>query len=228
MKQVKVDLEELGCKKWDEEIKRTSSIFNDTLMGQLLSTITCSVCKYKSHTFEPYFILELPLPNKPKATLKDCFIEYSKEEDVDCNLWECPQCNQRPKAKKSLQIWRLAPVLILCFKRFKNSHDDIKRNDCLVKINMTSEDVGFTLAHLGLSKGKSQSRVYEPFSFIVAFILIKHHSGTLSQGHYTCSIKNCHNGEWTLIDDDVFKAIPKASIDVVSLALPRSTLQRTT
>lgn len=169
VKPPKVDLEELGCKKWDEEIKRSSSIFNDTLMGQLLSTITCSTCKYKSHTFEPYFVLELPLPNKPKATLKDCFMEYSKEEEVDCNLWLCPKCNQRRKAVKSLQIWRLPPVLILCFKRFKNSNEDIIRNDCLVNINMIGEDIGYALAHLSSpTKGKSPAKIYEPFAFIVA------------------------------------------------------------
>jgi ubiquitin C-terminal hydrolase len=166
----KVDLEELGCQKWNEEIKRKSSIFNDTMMGQLLSTVTCKTCKYKSHTFEAYYVLELPLPNKINSTLKECFIEYSREEEVDCSLWVCPQCSVPRKAKKSLQIWRLPPVLAICFKRFKHSKGDIKRDDCLVNLNMVGEDLGFTLSHIPVTKGLSRARVYQPFSFIVIII----------------------------------------------------------
>lgn len=167
-KQPKIDLEELGCKKWHEEIKRKSSIFNDTLMGQLLSTITCSLCKHTSNTFEPFFALELPLPNKPKATLKDCFSELCKEELVDGAF--CQQCKKSGKMKKNLQIWRLPPILVINFKRFKHKGDEIIRNDCLVNVNLVGEDLGYTLAHLSASKVKKQVKVYQPFSFIVVYV----------------------------------------------------------
>lgn len=170
-KQPPVDLEALGCKKWDEEIKRKSSIFNDTLMGQLLSTILCKTCKHKSHTFEPFYILELPIPTKNKATLKDCFVEFSKEEEVDCNLWICPQCCQPRKAKKSLQIWRLPPVLVICFKRFINNKDEVKRNEALVTVDLVGEDLGHTVAHSKSPIVKMQSKIYQPFAFIVVSYL---------------------------------------------------------
>lgn len=166
---VKVDLEELGCKKWNHEIKTKSSIFTDAMMGQLLSTICCKTCKYKSYTFEPFYLLELPIPEKPKATLKDCFLEYCKEEEVNCNLWVCPRCKEKRKASKSLQIWRLPPILFIAFKRFKQIGDESKRNECLVNVNIIGEDLGFLVSHNTPGKLRSQAKIYQAFSFIVGF-----------------------------------------------------------
>lgn len=163
----KIDLEEMGCRRWNHEIKTKASIFTDSMMGQLLSTITCLTCKHKSFTFEPFYALELPIPEKPKATLKECFQEYCNEEEVTCNIWVCPNCKEKRKAKKSLQIWRLPPILFLCFKRFRHSTEESKRNDCLVNVNLIGEDLSFLVAHNTPAKLRSVAKIYQPFAFIV-------------------------------------------------------------
>ena len=167
-KKAKNSLEELGCLKWHEEIITNASIFSDTLMGQLLSTIKCKTCAFKSHTFESFFMLELPVPKKSKATLRHCFEEYCKQETLDCKLWECPNCNERRSAEKTLEIWRMPPVLILNFKRFEQNKHGIVKNDCLVSININGEDLeSFLAAGAKNSLPTGQSFTYQPFSFIV-------------------------------------------------------------
>ena len=34
----------------------------DTIMGQTVNTVTCPVCRYKSHSFDPFNLLSLPIP----------------------------------------------------------------------------------------------------------------------------------------------------------------------
>jgi hypothetical protein len=165
--QPKVDLEELGCKKWIHEIRTKSSIFTDTLLGQLLSTVVCMTCKFKSYTFEPFYSLELPVPDKPKASLKECFQEYCKEEEIGGSLWICQNCKEKRKAKKSLQIWRLPPILFIAFKRFKQSAEGCKRNDCLVNVSLIGEDLGFLASSSVPPKLRSLPKIYQPFAFIV-------------------------------------------------------------
>lgn len=163
-KPVKLSIDEQGCSQWKSAVETQTSIFTDMLMGQLLSAITCKSCGNSSNTFESFFILELPLPTKPKATLRQCFEEFCKQEDL-VDLWTCPHCKAKKKAHKTLRIWRLPPVLAICFKRFEQNGS---KNECLVSVSLTGEDLESTLA-VGAKKKLpgNNSMQYQPFGFVV-------------------------------------------------------------
>lgn len=160
----KLTLEEMGCNQWKEAVEFQNSVFTDTLMGQLLSTITCKGCSHVSHTFESFFVLELPLPKKEKATLRECLESYCKQEDLS-DGWNCPRCKMRRQASKSLNIWRLPPIIAVCFKRFG---DHTAKNDCLVSVSLTGEDLKPALSPAcGGQSARNIQTVYEPFTFVV-------------------------------------------------------------
>lgn len=160
----KFTIEELGCKHWQESVESQASVFTDALMGQLLSTIVCKSCKFASNTFESFFVLELPLPNKAKASLRRCFEEYCHTEDL-ADPWGCPKCKAKKSATKTLRVWRLPPILIICFKRFA---EQTAKNECLVSINLAGENLEASLASGAKTCRPPGSQVYEPFGFVVS------------------------------------------------------------
>ena len=163
LKPSKVSLEEQGCKHWQASVESQASVFTDALMGQLLSTIICKSCQFASHTFESFFVLELPLPMKSRASLRQCFEEYCHTEDL-ADPWGCPKCKAKQPATKTLRVWRLPPVLIICFKRFT---EQVAKNDCLVSINLAGEDLEASLAPGAKTSRPPGSQIYEPFGFVV-------------------------------------------------------------
>lgn len=163
LKSSKLSLEEQGCKHWQASVESQASVFTDALMGQLLSTIICKSCSFASNTFESFFVLELPLPSKSKASLRQCFEEYCHTEDL-VDTWDCPKCKAKKPATKTLRVWRLPPILIICFKRFT---EQVAKNDCLVSINLVGENLESSLAPGAKNSRPPVSQVYEPFGFVV-------------------------------------------------------------
>lgn len=45
---------------------------------------------------------------------------------------------------------------------------------------------------------------------------MKHHTGSQNDGHYTCSVQNCHDRTWSLIDDNLFESIPETSFHLLT------------
>ena len=54
--------EELSKKRWDEYIMRNKSIITDIFIGQLRSRLVCPLCKKISIAFDPFMILNVPIP----------------------------------------------------------------------------------------------------------------------------------------------------------------------
>lgn len=76
-------------------------VFSHLYTGQLQSTIECSVCHHKSHCFDPFMDLSLPLPKREtrnyqsrgKVTLQDCLAAFVAPELLDgSNKWFCSGC----------------------------------------------------------------------------------------------------------------------------------------
>ena len=44
------------------------------------------------------------------------------------NKWFCPRCKQHREAWKTMEIWKLPPILIVHFNRFKRYNDQLKLN----------------------------------------------------------------------------------------------------
>jgi ubiquitin carboxyl-terminal hydrolase 2/21 len=51
---------------WDMNLRFDNSRISDMFVGQLKSTLQCTICDYRSPTFELFWHLALPIPVKVK------------------------------------------------------------------------------------------------------------------------------------------------------------------
>jgi ubiquitin carboxyl-terminal hydrolase 8 len=145
--------------------------------------------KLMSMTPEPFFIINLPIPNaqaNKTPTLIDCFDLYVEGEILDgenCVFNETT--NKKEPAKKNLIFWSLPTVLVIDIKRFNSSN---RKNQILVD---------FPLTNLNLSKYVIG---YNKESFVYDLYAVCNHSGSVLGGHYTSFVKNA-NDKWYHYND---------------------------
>jgi ubiquitin carboxyl-terminal hydrolase 8 len=138
-------------------------------------------------TPEPYFMIDLPIPQDNKApSLIDCFDLYVEGETLEGeNAWFNDETKERINIKKRIQFWSFPNILTIDFKRFNSRN---QKNQILIS---------FPLDNLDLSKYvigyKKTSYVYELYG-------VCNHSGGVSGGHYTAYVKNA-NGKWYHFND---------------------------
>ena len=157
-------MEEMSHRKWRESVEANCSVVSDALMGQMVSKLQCVECRGASYSFEPFFMLELAIPqNQESITLQQLFSQFGKQDLLENFLWDCPKCKEKTKVLKSNHIWKFPPVLIIYLKRFELSDAGFRKNDCLVTVDLKGEDFAAFLA----SPRKTPLR-YSPYFFIVA------------------------------------------------------------
>ena len=138
-------------------------------------------------TPEPYFMIDLPIPeNNKNPTLIDCFEHYVEGETLEGeNAWFNDETKEKINIKKRIQFWSFPNILTIDFKRFNSRN---QKNQILIS---------FPLDNLDLSKYvigyKKQSYIYELYG-------VCNHSGGVLGGHYTAYVKNA-NGKWYHFND---------------------------
>ena len=69
---------------WKRYLRFDDSKIVDMFVGQLKSSLKCSVCSHTSVTFDPFWDLSLPIPNKSGTVkLNQCLDLFTKEEVMD-------------------------------------------------------------------------------------------------------------------------------------------------
>ena len=138
-------------------------------------------------TPEPYFMIDLPIPqNNKRPSLLDCFELYVEGETLEGeNAWFNDETNEKVNIKKRIQFWSFPNILAIDFKRFNSRN---QKNQILIS---------FPLDNLDLSKYvigyKKNSYIYELYG-------VCNHSGGVLGGHYTAYVKNA-NGKWYHFND---------------------------
>jgi ubiquitin carboxyl-terminal hydrolase 8 len=177
------------------------NIFYGTHVSQIISIETGKVL---SSNPEPYFMINLPIPEgNKKPTLQDCFDLYVEGEILEGdNAWFNEQTGKKQDVKKKISYWSFPAIMSIDLKRFNSNN---KKNQILVDFPVESLDLSkYVIGY------KKEQYVYDLYG-------ICHHSGSVSGGHYTASVKNA-NGKWYHFNDrevseikDVSKLInPKA------------------
>lgn len=192
----KLAIEELSRLRWREQLQINNSIISDVFMGQTLSTLICNTCKSSTYNFEPFYILELSIPeDQDDLSIAEMLEHFSKQEALESFKLDCKTCKVQREANRSMNIYKLPPIFGVCFKRFEVKNKTLVKNNALIRINLSGEDFsGIELGQLSAPK-----KSYTPFCIVVSIVLNQHHFGDLDQGHYTCSYFDNH--EWTVIDD---------------------------
>jgi len=138
-------------------------------------------------TPEPYFMIDLPIPENNKSpTLIDCFNLYVEGEVLEGeNAWFNEEKNEKINIRKKIHFWSLPNILVIDFKRFNNR---FQKNQVL--ITFPFDDFDLSNYVIGYKKDKYKYELYG----------VCNHSGGLMGGHYTCYVKNA-NGKWYHFND---------------------------
>lgn len=168
-------LEDVSMKRWEDYLSKNNSIVSDSLMGQLMSRVQCESCHTSTYSFEPFYILELAIPEEDdNTTLVDLLNHFEKSEVIHDLNWDCQKCKGSKSIRKTNKIYKLPPVLVVCFKRFQpNEGGGFKKNNALVQINLTGENLAqFEAGSPSLqnaSPKEKAKKLYKPFFIIVRF-----------------------------------------------------------
>jgi len=171
--------------------KDYSEIWNMFYGFQISHITSLNTNKMLSSKPEPYFILNLPIPNditnfNKTPTLLECFDLYVQGEVLEGdNAYLNEETNNKENVRKHFSFWSLPNILVIDIKRFINYN---RKNQQLVT---------FPLENLDLSKYvtgyNSQSYIYDLYG-------VCNHSGGTMGGHYTSFVKVL-NDKWYHFND---------------------------
>uniref|UniRef100_A0A094ZVQ9 Ubiquitin carboxyl-terminal hydrolase n=1 Tax=Schistosoma haematobium TaxID=6185 RepID=A0A094ZVQ9_SCHHA len=68
---------------WKRYLSMDNSEIVDLFVGQLMSTLECGECSFKSTTFDPFWDLSLPIPKKSNVSILDCLNLFTSKEELD-------------------------------------------------------------------------------------------------------------------------------------------------
>jgi ubiquitin carboxyl-terminal hydrolase 8 len=141
--------------------------------------------KIKS-TPEPYFIIDLPIPENNKSpTLIDCFNYYVQGEVLEGeNAWFNEETKQKINIRKKILFWSFPNILVIDFKRFNNR---FQKNQILIQFPFDLDLSKYVIGY------KKEMYKYELYG-------VCNHSGGVMGGHYTAYVKNA-NGKWYHYND---------------------------
>jgi ubiquitin carboxyl-terminal hydrolase 8 len=133
---------------------------------------------------EPYFIIDLPIPQHNKSpTLIDCFNHYVEGEVI--KDWYNENTKERIDIRKKIEFWSFPNILVIDFKRFNNR---FQKNQILISFPL--DDLDLSPYVIGYKKDNYKYELYG----------VCNHSGGVMGGHYTAYVKNA-NGKWYHFND---------------------------
>ena len=166
---------------YEKDYSEIWNMFYGIHVSQLENTVTNEIV---SITPEPYFIINLPIPeNNKEPSLIDCFNLYVEGELLDGVKSE--KTGEKYAAKKRLMFWSFPNILVIDIKRFNSNN---KKNQVFID---------FPLENLDLSKYVIG---YNNESYVYDLYAVCNHSGSSLGGHYTSFVKNA-NGKWYHYND---------------------------
>ncbi|XP_077360309.1 ubiquitin carboxyl-terminal hydrolase 2-like [Festucalex cinctus] len=183
--------EDKAKRMWNMYLEREDSKVVDVFVGQLKSSLTCSVCGFRSTVFEPFWDLSIPIApvSTGEVTLKDCLRLFTKEDVLDGDERPtCNRCKTRQKCTKRFSIQKFPQILVLHLKRFSDSN---------VRASKLSTYVNFPLKELDLREFASEGGERAVYNLYA----VSNHWGTTLGGHYTAYCKNASVGEWYNFND---------------------------
>ncbi|XP_042286103.1 ubiquitin carboxyl-terminal hydrolase 2-like [Thunnus maccoyii] len=196
--------EEKGKRMWNMYLEREDSKVVDLFVGQLKSSLTCTVCGFRSTVFDPFWDLSIPIVQKSsgEVTLKDCLRLFTKEDVLDGEERPtCNSCNARRKCTKRFSIQKFPQILVLHLKRFSDSN---------TRASKLSTYVNFPLKELDLREFTSENSERAVYNLYA----VSNHSGNALGGHYTAYCRNPGLGEWYSYNDS--RVSPMSSSQVRS------------
>ncbi|KAM7373952.1 hypothetical protein PAMP_006636 [Pampus punctatissimus] len=191
--------DEKSKRMWHMYLEREDSKVVDLFVGQLKSSLTCTVCGFRSTVFDPFWDLSIPIPQKSsgEVTLKECLRLFAKEDVLDGEERPtCNKCKTRRKCTKRFSIQKFPQILVLPLL------SDLKRfSDSNIRASKLSTYVNFPLKELDLREFTSDSSERAVYNLYA----VSNHSGNALGGHYTAYCRNPGLGEWYSYNDSRYQ-----------------------
>jgi ubiquitin carboxyl-terminal hydrolase 2/21 len=180
----------------------------DVFSGQLITTTSCNECKTHSYKYDPFMILDVPIPKESEAkygsgsdqriNIYNCFDNFvNKELLTGTNTYQCDVCVTKTNAEKHQLIWKLPNVLIIKINRFEYVNGTSQKIPTNIDYPITEElDMTKYVKYTEVNK----SVKYKLFSIIC-------HEGTHNNGHYYSICYNTSINEWCLYNDQSFRIV---------------------
>ncbi|KAJ8984027.1 hypothetical protein NQ317_012251 [Molorchus minor] len=186
---------------WTRYLRMDNSKIVDHFVGQLKSTLKCTYCGHCSVTFDPFWDLSLPIPQRTgQMRLLQCLDCFTREETLDGDEKPtCSKCKERRKCTKSLSIHKFPKILVIHLKRF--SPTERFRG----KLNVT---IDFPIEGLDMSNYAADNITPCRYNLYA----ISNHSGTTYSGHYTAYCRHPYAGTWHEYNDSRVTSISSRSL----------------
>ncbi|XP_068571732.1 ubiquitin carboxyl-terminal hydrolase 2 [Cebidichthys violaceus] len=194
--------DEKGKRMWNMYLEREDSKVVDLFVGQLKSSVTCTVCGFRSTVFDPFWDLSIPVAQKSsgEVTLRDCLRLFTKEDVLDGEERPtCNRCKTRRKCTKRFSVQKFPQILVLHLKRFSDSN---------IRTSKLSTYVNFPLKELDLREFASESSERAVYNLYA----VSNHSGNALGGHYTAYCKNPALGEWYSYNDSRVSPVSSSQV----------------
>jgi len=179
---------------WERYLSREKSMIQDIFVGQLKSTLTCTVCEHRSVTYDPFWDLSLPIPTRTKMediNITRCFRAFTQDEVLDGDEKPtCEKCKKRRKCMKRFLIEIFPRVLVIHLKRFSGTRYRTKLDS---KVNFPFE--------LNLASFAANSHGTPKQSPIYSLYAVSNHMGGTHGGHYTAYCRHPDTDRWHVYND---------------------------
>ena len=170
---------------------------------QLTSICSVDGKEEKSVKADPFFMVDLPIPNKLNPTFYDCFDLFVEKEILSGeDQWYNDKTKQKETVMKHIQFWNLPTLLIVDLKRFNKIN--FQKNNVYVDIPL--DNVDLTKYVIGYQGGKHKYELYG----------VCNHGGNVRGGHYTATIKTKQG--WHHFNDRIVTKIKDTSKIVTPMA----------
>jgi ubiquitin C-terminal hydrolase len=180
---------EMIKKMYSKDYSEIWNIFYGIHVSEIISLENNSIINY---TPEPYFMIDLPIPeNNKNPTLYDCFNLYAEGEILSGeNAW-INEKGEKQNIRKKISFWSFPTILAIDLKRFKSNQLKFQ-----TLVTFPLEDLNLSQYILGYKK---ENYLYDLYG-------VCNHSGSLLGGHYTAYVKNS-NSKWYHFNDTEVKEI---------------------
>jgi len=182
---------------WSAFFHKEYSPLLDMFYGQTRSRVVCDRCGAKSDRYEPWNVLELPIPGADKAggaapTLRECMAARFDSEKLED--YACERCGDKGAATKEHAVSRYPQYLILSLKRFTNAGAKVRAR---IPYDEANVDLADWRAWTSLQpRAAAAYRVYATIE----------HLGSCRGGHYIMRARD--NGAWIIYDDAMVHPSP--------------------
>jgi ubiquitin carboxyl-terminal hydrolase 8 len=184
---------EMIKQRYSREYSEIWNLFYGNHVSQIISLETG---KQMSITPEPFFMIDLPIPQMELPSIIDCFNLYIEGEILTGdNAWYNEETKLKIDVKKQITFWSFPNILIINFKRFNSKN---KKNNVLITFPIDNLDLSnYVIGY------KKNSYVYELYG-------ICNHMGNSNGGHYTSYVKNA-NQKWYHFNDNRIEEVKEIS-----------------